>query len=174
MLYCITRPDNPWGWNLEDFFEEFGGVPVKGKKKWKWPDGKEAVMVSNLGRSDLSWIYNFARSRGVLLQDSGSEGLCLPILEAMWVGTPVVGMDHTAITELLQDGRGFLFPTGYAYRDIFGNNRRYHPNYDTWAAVMTQAYENPDQRLAVAKTAQAWVEKRAWDAAAQVVLGEIE
>ncbi len=174
VLYMVTRPDNPWGWNLDDLLEEFGGQPVKGAKVWRWKDGKEARMVSDLGRNDLSWVYNFARERGCLLQDSGNEGLCLPMLESMYVGLPVVGMNHTAIGELLADDRGFLFEPGYMFRDIFGNCKRYHPAYDTWAAAMTRAYESADARVAVATRAQQWANQRPWKDAAEAVLREIK
>lgn len=173
VLYMVTRPDNPWGWNLDDLLEENGGQPVKGTKTWRWKDGKEVRMVSDLGRSDLSWIYNFARERGCLLQDSGNEGLCLPILEAMWVGLPVVGMNHTAIGELLAEDRGFLFEPGYMFRDIFGNVKRYHPAYETWAAAMTLAYTDQTERTRRATLAQQFADARPWAAAADAVLAEI-
>lgn len=170
VLYMVTRPQNAWGWDLGALMDEFGGQRRTGTDVWAWPDGKEVRMVHDLGRNELAWLYNLASDNGCLLMDTGNEGLGMPILEAFWVGVPVVGMNHTAIGELLAEGRGLLFEPGYEYRDPFGNVRRYYPAYDTWAAAMEQLYRNPAQRVELVMQARAWVEQRRWATAAEALL----
>ena len=37
---------------------------------------------------------------------------------------PVVATDTGAMTELLEDGRGFLIPAEYTFTDVWGNSKR--------------------------------------------------
>lgn len=168
-LYAVTRPENQLGWDLQALIEEYGGGQVKGTTVWRWPDGKDIRMLNNLSRNDLAWTYNLARDRGVLLMDTGGEGVGLPTLEAFAVGVPVVGMRHTATGELLADGRGITFGPGYEYRDIFGNSRRYYPDYTSWSQAMETAYHDSGARQECVRKAMAWIMKRTWQDAARVL-----
>jgi glycosyltransferase involved in cell wall biosynthesis len=101
--------------------------------------------------------------------DTGNEGLGMPILDAFSTGLPVVGMNHTAISELLRDGRGILFDPGYRYRDVFGNVHRYYPGYETWSAAMTLAKNNPQLLKDTAIRAIEWFKGRTWENAAEIL-----
>jgi glycosyltransferase involved in cell wall biosynthesis len=156
VLYAVTR-DAGVGWDLPELMEELGATRRDGINAWAWPDGREIRILSDIGHSDLLWVIAFA---DVLLMDTGNEGLGMPILDAFSTGLPVVGMNHTAISELLRDGRGILFDPGYRYRDVFGNVHRYYPGYETWSAAMTLAKNNPQLLKDTAIRAIEWFKGR--------------
>lgn len=110
----VTREHLDVGWKLSDLAQEFGILPY--------------LTIIERGRPfrDLWALYAMS---DVFLLLSKSEGLGLPIREAMSVGIPVVATDCTAISESLADDRGFLVEPDYIHRDPFGNGRRY------WADV---------------------------------------
>lgn len=169
VLYAVTR-DTGIGWNLSELFEYLGGVRKSGINIWEWPNGRQIRLLSDIGRKDLLWVQNFC---DILLMDTGNEGLGMPILDAFSMGLPVVGMNHTAISELLADGRGILFDTGYEYTDTFGNVNRYYPDYDTWSAAMTQAYTDRKLLDEMAVKAFNWIKQRSWAKAAQELVESI-
>lgn len=90
--------------------EEGIAVPVKSIET-SWYEGK----VHNL---------EVAEDHSYLLE-GGAVHNCFPLLEAMAVGTPVVGTDCTAIHDHLKDGRGFPVPYDYQIVDAFGNGDRF-------------------------------------------------
>lgn len=57
----------------------------------------------------LNMIYN---ASDLIISTSRGEGWGLSITEAMATRTPVVAPDHSTISELLADGRGYLTPAG--------------------------------------------------------------
>lgn len=70
-------------------------------------------------------VYNLEveQDNSFLLQ-GGMVHNCMPILEAMASDLTVMATDTGAITELLEEGRGFLIPYEYEYRDPWGNSIR--------------------------------------------------
>lgn len=173
-LYAITRPDNPNGWDLPLLLERYGGKRQAGTTAWRWQSGAEVRLVSDLGRNELAWIYNFARpgpgrKGGCLLMDTGAEGLGMPTLEAFQVGVPVIALNHTANADLLANGRGLLIDPGYKYVDIFGNTDRFYPEYSSWATALNVVYEARGHLSSVAK-AREWINQHTWAAAAQAIL----
>jgi glycosyltransferase involved in cell wall biosynthesis len=171
-LYCVTRPGLLTGWDLFDIIERqpINGVRQRGTHRWFLPGGAEIRIVSELTRIDLAWAYNMAAARGCLLQDTGNEGLGMPILEAFWIGLPVVGMNHTAVGELLADGRGILARCGKRYLDPFGNVQRYFPRYSSWRSALDQAYYHPERMPKIAQAARTFIEGRTWELAATTIL----
>jgi glycosyltransferase involved in cell wall biosynthesis len=95
----------------------------------------------------------------VFLLASKSEGLGMPILEAMSCGLPVVATNCTAISELLADNRGLLVNYEYQHRDCFGNGWRYWFSKEDGVRKLHQVYE---QGFDV-RPAREYVEKRTWD-----------
>jgi len=171
VLNAVTRPQNEMGWEMEELLDRLG---KRIEKSWTWelPNGNQIRIVFGVTRNDLAWLYNFSRDNGCLLIDSGNEGLCMPILEAMNCGVCVVGSKHTAIEENLKDGRGILFDPGYRYTDVFGNVDRYFPEYADWEAALMKAMDNPDLRKSCTENATAWLKTRSWIDAAKIVVGE--
>jgi len=169
VLYAVTR-DAGIGWDLPELMEEFGAIRKTGVNIWEWPDGREIRILENIGRQDLLWVENFC---DVLLMDTGNEGLGMPILDAFSVGLPVIAMNHTSMTELVSPNRGILFAPGYEYRDVFGNVKRYYPDYDSWSDAMTFAYTNRDKMDQLALNAYEWLRGRTWENAAQILAEEI-
>jgi glycosyltransferase involved in cell wall biosynthesis len=171
VLNAVTRPKNELGWDMEELLDRHG---KRLEKSWTWelPNGNQIRLVFGVTRNDLAWLYNFSRTDGCLLIDSGNEGLCMPILEAFQTCVPVIGSNHTAIKENLSDGRGLLFDAGYRYTDVFGNVDRYFPEYDSWANALETIMDDAQLRKNLVTTASNWLKTRSWLDAAKIVAGE--
>lgn len=168
VLVAVTRPENQFGWDLGELCHRFGGHRVPNTFVWEWDDGAQIRILTGLQRQDIAWLLNVC---DMMLIDSGNEGACLPIYEAFHSSMPVVGMDHTAITEVLQDGRGILFPSGYRYVDTYGNVDRFYPEYGTWReAIETVKFMPKQDRAEMVGKAKAWSEEHSWISSAQALL----
>jgi glycosyltransferase involved in cell wall biosynthesis len=89
----------------------------------------------------------------------GAAHNCIPILEAMACGVPVIATNCTAISELLADGRGLLVDYEYQHRDCFGNGWRYWFSKDDGVRKLNQVYEHGFD----IEPARKYVEQRTWD-----------
>lgn len=74
---------------------------------------------------DYDELWKLYAVSDYVLNMSKAEGLCLPILEGMAVGTPPIATNATAMKESCQDGRGILVDYQYRWIDPFGNGNRY-------------------------------------------------
>lgn len=86
-------------------------------------------------------------------------------MESMACGLPVVATDTGAISELLEDGRGFLIQPEYTFTDVWGNSLRAMVDIKT-AATCIEAlirYDKPEY----ADKARKYIEGRTWDKPAQ-------
>ena len=103
----------------------------------------------------------------VFLLTAKAEGLCLPVLESMAVGIPVIGTDCTAVHELLTEGGGYPLEYNYVYRDPFGNGRRYLADRKHGTELLEKVYNltmNNDKELTdLVAGARKYVEGRTWD-----------
>lgn len=149
----ITREHNLAGWKLRDLAIEY-------KIANKLMIVERGMPFANL------WSY-YAMS-DCLLNISKAEGLCLPVLEAMSVGIPVIATDCTAMMETCADGRGILVPWHYRYVDPFGNSYRYLADYEVAAAQMIYLFEGGKQNEFITK-ARSYVESRTWDIPVQQI-----
>jgi len=105
----VTRVDSPVGYKLNDLSIEMGLT-------------RELLLFNRgLPVQDLWGLYAVS---DVYLSTSKAEGLGMPVLEAMACGIPCVASDTGAHRELLEKGRGFLIPSAYEFRDVWGNSRR--------------------------------------------------
>lgn len=105
----VTRVDSPVGYKLNDLAIEMGLT-------------RELLLFNRgLPVQDLWGLYAVS---DVYLSTSKAEGLGMPVLEAMACGIPCVASDTGAHRELLEKGRGFLIPSAYEFRDVWGNSRR--------------------------------------------------
>ncbi len=97
------------------------------------------------------------------LLTSKAEGLCMPVLEAMSCGIPVIATKAGAIPELLENDRGFCIDYEYVFIDPWGNSNRYMINVDKAVESINYVYNNRDyvnnNQIA---NARAYVEKRTW------------
>jgi glycosyltransferase involved in cell wall biosynthesis len=114
---------------------------------------KVRALVSALGLSERVHLLGIRDDVPVLLATaealvlpSEREGLPRVVLEAMAMGTPVIGSRIRGTTELLEGGCGFLFELG----DV-----------DALAAAMRQAIEEPAVAKSMAAAARLRVERYA-------------
>lgn len=105
----VTREGSPYGWRLRDL-----AVKLDINQEY-------VCFERGLPRNDLWGLYAVS---DVYLQPSKAEGLGLPVLDAMCMKIPVVATDTGAMTELLEDKRGFLIPDEYVFVDVWGNSIR--------------------------------------------------
>lgn len=149
----ITREHNLAGWKLRDLAIEYKIA--------------DKLMIVERGMP-FAQLWSYYAMSDCLLNLSKAEGLCLPVLEAMSVGIPVVATDCTAMMETCTDGRGILVPWHYRYVDPFGNGFRYLADYDIAAAQMIYLFESNKQQEFVDR-ARPYVESRTWDIPVQQV-----
>jgi glycosyltransferase involved in cell wall biosynthesis len=96
ILYLHMEPrDDWWGWDLMSIVKQLG---ITDKVVFKSPG-------MDFNEEQMNVLYN---SLDVLLVTSVCEGLCLPIVEAQLCNIPVVAANNSAMTELVDDGRGYL------------------------------------------------------------------
>lgn len=144
----VTREHNPIGWRLRDYAQVLG------------IQHKLMIYERGMGFKELWGIY---AAVNCFMNLAKAEGLCLPAMEALAVGIPVIGTNCTGLRELLSSNRGFLVDPEYIHTDPFGNGHRY------WASN-TQAVYYLNSLYAGKITpdlvkARQYVEGRPWSAA---------
>jgi glycosyltransferase involved in cell wall biosynthesis len=152
----ITREHSEVGWKLRDlamYYKIASDV---------------IIFDRNLSIQKLYAMYAIA---DVFLLTSKAEGLGLPVMEAMCVGVPVVASDTGAITELLENNRGFLIETEYSHIDPWGNSIRKFPRAEHGAKILKDIYNlvptTPDH-------ARKYMETRTLDKPISQMLNAIE
>jgi glycosyltransferase involved in cell wall biosynthesis len=185
-LVVLTVADNQERKNLSKAMEIISKLKHEKKKKVRY------ILVtrehSNVGWKlrDLAMTYNIASDvmifeRGIsfkqlyslyaisdaFLLTSKAEGLCMPVMEAMSIGVPVVATACGAMPELLADGRGFLMETEYSMIDPWGNGRRDFPDADS-------GVEKFDLVDTMSDNARAYMETRTWDKPIQQLVDAME
>jgi len=108
----VTREHMRIGWKLRTFASQ-DEVAIN-----------DILRIYERGMSFQELWSLYAISDAFLLP-SRSEGLGMPILEAMACGVPCVATDACAIHDHLKDGRGYLIKPDFVYPDTFGNGNRY-------------------------------------------------
>jgi glycosyltransferase involved in cell wall biosynthesis len=99
----------------------------------------------------------------VFLLSSKAEGLCMPVLEAMSCGIPVIATHAGALTELLENDRGFCIDYDYVYVDPWGNSNRYMIDADKAIITMNYIYKNRENVNKVQiKNASRYIKTRTW------------
>jgi glycosyltransferase involved in cell wall biosynthesis len=138
--------DSNVGWKLNDLAFELGIM--------------KEFMTFNRGlpQNDLWGLYAISDA---YLQPSKAEGLGMPVLEAMACGVPCVATDTGALTELLEEDRGFLIRPAYTFRDVWGNSKRDMINteqtaYVLWEISLMESSDIPSKALD-------FVRSKTWD-----------
>jgi glycosyltransferase involved in cell wall biosynthesis len=144
LYVLVTRENSPVGWRLRDYAQELGIL------------NKFMLFERGMPFKELWMMYACA---DCFLLTSKSEGLGMPLLEAMSMKIPCIGTDCTGMAELLGDGRGFLVDPEYTHRDPFGNGTRWWINKDNAVTNLQSVYAKilPD-----IEGARKYVEGRDW------------
>lgn len=151
----VSRIDFRAGWNLHDLTAEHGISDV--------------FMPYERGLA-FQRLWALYAAADAFLLTSKAEGLCMPILEAMSVGVPVIATDCTAITEHLEDGRGFLIPSEYQEQGVWGNSWRHFIDTDLAAEALIELSKmKDDERSEMIEKAHQYIISRHPDTAANLL-----
>jgi glycosyltransferase involved in cell wall biosynthesis len=154
----VTREHSPVGHKLRDM-------------AMNYDLNKELVIVERGIESDQ--LRNLYVASDVYLSASKAEGLGIPILEAMAGGLPVVGCDTGAITELLQDGRGFLIHPEYTFIDVWGNSTRKMINIEKAYEILSDVADGRINPY-MTKVALEYVKARTFDIPVAQMIKKVE
>jgi len=150
----VTREHNRVGWKLRDYAQELGI--------------SENFMIFERGMP-FSQLWTTYAVSDVFLLASKTEGLGMPLLEAMAVGIPCIATNCTGMAELLADGRGFLLDYVFTHRDPFGNGLRYWVDTKDGINALNNVYELLEDIEGTVEKARKYVESRTWDIAVDQV-----
>ena len=125
-------------------------------------------------RPSNDMLLRFYQASDVLLAPSHAEGLGLPILEAQACNVPVVAGDWTAMTELLDDGKGVLVGPEYTFIDPFGNQRRHFISIKEASEAILKLASDGDLRQRIQRRALAFTQTRTYDAATEIFVRTLE
>jgi glycosyltransferase involved in cell wall biosynthesis len=148
----VTRVNCPVGWKLDDLALMYGI--------------HQKLLKFNRGMSFKELWSLYAISNCFLLT-SKSEGLGLPLVEAMACGVPCIANNATGMSELLADDRGFLAKYNYKYVDPFGNGNRYFMDKDDALLQLEKVYGHSCQRMIT--KARKYAESRTWNDTVSIV-----
>jgi len=162
----VTREHNQVGWRLRDLAAQLGF--------------SDKIIIFERGMS-FGQLWAVYASADVFFLPSKTEGLGMPLLEAMAVGIPCVSTNCSAIAELLADGRGLLIDwvktsdiPPYTYIDPFGNGNRYFIDLNKALSALELVYSNPKKSSKIVTKAREYVENRNWDSAIDTIENTIE
>ena len=157
----VTRENCPVGWKLRDLAMTYNIA--------------SELMIFERGLSFKELYILYAISDAFLLT-SKAEGLCMPVMEAMSVGVPVITTACGSMPELLADNRGFLMGTEYSHIDPWGNERRDFPNAEDGAEFLKYLKQCKEGNIELVDvtSARAYMESRTWDKPIQQLIDALE
>jgi glycosyltransferase involved in cell wall biosynthesis len=167
----VTRVNSQVGWNLPDLANKYGL--------------SDSVQPFERGLPHKSlWVLHAVAD--AFLLTSKAEGLCMPILEAMSVGTPVMATYCTAIMEHLFEDlekkkgqRGFPIEVEYVHVDPWGNSDRSYASPDSIGKTLRFLYGEMKGGLyskrvcEITERAKAYVRARTWHEGGDVLDNEL-
>lgn len=149
----VTGEQSKVGWNLRDLAMTYNIA--------------SELMIFEKGIS-FRELYSLYAISDAFLLTSKAEGLCMPVMEAMSIGVPVVATNCGAMPELLGEGRGFLMETEYSMIDPWGNSRRDFPDADDGVFFLKNIYDY-GYGVPVIENARRYMEGRKWEIAVDQV-----
>lgn len=157
----VTRENSEVGWKLRDLAMTYGIA--------------SELMIFERGLP-FKELYSLYAMSDVFLLTSKAEGLCMPVMEAMSVGIPVISTKCGALIELLADDRGFLMETEYDHLDSWGNSRRDFPFADSGVDYLEVLFNNFHDGFPIKQTERArrYIESRNWNVPVNQVHEAIE
>jgi len=166
-MMLVTDPEDPHGYDLWDFIKSMG-------LNKKVAITREAGPLNGMSDAKLNLMYNLA---SVSINTSIGEGLSLPTLEAMAVGTPVLATDYAAVPELINQGGGIkLKIVGHMY-GFNGIRRALVSKEDVTAQlnIMYQDYKT-DKKLKnwISEKSQKFASMLTWDRTANIFFKRID
>lgn len=166
-MMLVTDPEDPHGYDLWDFIKSMG-------LNKKVAITRESGPLKGMSDAKLNLLYNLA---SVSINTSIGEGLSLPTLEAMAVGTPVMATDYAAVPELINQGGGIRLKTvGYMY-GFNGIRRALVSKEDVTAQlnIMYQDYKT-DKRLKnwISEKSQKFTDMLTWDRTVNIFLKRMD
>jgi glycosyltransferase involved in cell wall biosynthesis len=144
LYVLVTRENSPVGWRLRDYAQELGIL------------NKFMLFERGMPFKELWMMYACA---DLFLLTSKTEGLGMPLLEAMSMKIPCVATNATGMAELLAEGRGVLVDHEYAHRDCFGNGTRWWIDKGKALEALNKVYQG---ELPDIEGARQYVEDRDW------------
>src|ERR1035437_5446548 len=112
-------------------------------------------------KSLLALMYNAAD----VYISSGSEGFGLTIAEAIACGTPAVGIDYSAVPEVIGNA-GIIYPISHTYDNTY-NHQWAAPDETALLAAVTQLVDDESLRLELGAKGPDQVKRFDWDVAAR-------
>lgn len=158
----VTRENSEVGWKLRDLAMTYGIA--------------SELMIFERGLP-FKELYSLYAMSDAFLLTSKAEGLCMPVMEAMSVGIPVVATDTGAITELLSEDRGLLMKNEYGHIDPWGNSFRNFPFADSGADLLERINRGKDgtgNTSLMTRLAREYMKSRNWNVPVNQVHEAIE
>ncbi len=152
MLHLHTNPWDVDGWVLRELLAQHG---VADRTSFT----ETMLRFESLSDIELCNVYRFF---DVFALPTMGEGFCIPILEAMACGVPVVATAGSAVTELL-NGRGELVPPVAAFSVPPHGFKVSLPDGGKFAEALEKIYDNSRLRTKYAREGRKFAEAMTWD-----------
>lgn len=149
-LFMLTNGDSQVSWDLRELVTRFD------------LNRNVTIFEKGLSQEETRRLYAGA---DFFINISKAEGLCMPILEAMSVGVPVIATNCTAMKEHLDNGkRGISIEPDFKLIDVFGNTDRFYVIAKTFQEVLIKSrkdlLENPGFFQEMIDNAQDYIDER--------------
>ena len=156
-----------------DAFERLWAERIQNRER-----PKILIAKTNMTDAELAALYSCANA---FVLPTRGEGFCLPALEAMSCGTPVIATNWSSIPDFLHDGIGYpvrvlgLVPASDPNWQQFLVGEWAEPDEVHLREQMRYAFDNPDETRKKGQAAATEVrEKWTWKHAAQKAIKELE